>query len=126
MENLNIYGLKYKISSSSNTLNLFYFICVSNVLMYLLWSRNHSIDDNLEIKSYTLPETTTTKKVPDQSSCYKTTVFNDENKKHQFKDILDDEVLVKSNGNNIFFHLTNCINDGVPEMKPRYFIVYLD
>lgn len=51
--------------------------------------------------------------------CYKSfkTKFD---KKYKLMDIMDDEVLKNSNGKHIFFHLTNCINDGVPVINSRF------
>lgn len=56
----------------------------------------------------------------DQSLCYNNYVWNDGNKHLRFKYILDDNVLEKSKGKNIFFHLTNCFYDGVVEISARY------
>lgn len=55
----------------------------------------------------------------DPTNCYKNFVFNETNEHLKFKDILDDDVLQQSDGRNIFFHLTNCIYDGIPEINPR-------
>lgn len=55
----------------------------------------------------------------DQSMCYNNFVWNDANKHLRFKYILDDDVLEKSNGKNIFFHLTNCLHDGIVEVNAR-------
>lgn len=55
----------------------------------------------------------------DQSLCYNNFVWTDANKHLRFKYILDDDVLEKSNGNNIFFHLTNCLHDGIVEVNAR-------
>lgn len=54
-----------------------------------------------------------------QSYCYKNIVWNDNNQHLKFKDIFDDDELIKSNGNNIFFHMTDCFNDGIPLLNPR-------
>lgn len=55
----------------------------------------------------------------DQTLCYKNYVWNEQNEHLRFKFILDDDLLEKSNGQNVFFHLTNCINNGIVNMTPR-------
>lgn len=55
----------------------------------------------------------------DQNLCYQNFVWNDANRHLRFKYILDDDVLEKSNGKNIFFHLTNCIHSGIVEINAR-------
>lgn len=54
-----------------------------------------------------------------QSLCYANFVWTNKNKKFRLNDILDDDVLENSNGKNIFFHLTNCIHDGIIRIRPR-------
>lgn len=56
---------------------------------------------------------------PDQSMCYHNYVFDKTNEKLKFMDISDDEFLKKTNGKNIFFHVTNCIHNGIPEINAR-------
>lgn len=55
----------------------------------------------------------------DQRSCYANFVFNDANIDLKLKYMENDEQLENSNGQNIFFHLTNCIYDGIVGLSPR-------
>lgn len=56
----------------------------------------------------------------DNRMCYKNFVYNKRNEKYRFIDIMDDDILNDSNGQNIFLHLTNCIYDGIPEINLRF------
>lgn len=55
----------------------------------------------------------------DNTMCYKNFVFNKFNEKYRFPDMADDEILQQNNGQNVFFHLSNCIHDGIPKINFR-------
>lgn len=55
----------------------------------------------------------------DNRMCYENFVFDDNNEKLMFPDMMDDELLNNSDGKNILFHLTNCIHDGIPRIDLR-------
>lgn len=52
--------------------------------------------------------------------CYKNFVFNEHNQDSLFMDLSDDVNLRNTNAQNIFFHLTNCIYDGIPTINLRF------
>lgn len=61
----------------------------------------------------------------DNRMCYKNFVFDKNNEKYRFPDIMNDEILKDSDGQNIFFHLTNCIHDGIPHINSRFGFFFL-
>lgn len=64
------------------------------------------------------------KNFSDIDECYKSYAFDtyaEENYNNRLQDILllEDEVFSKTDGNNIFFHQTDCIHDGVVRLGAR-------
>lgn len=100
---LSCFFILYIITSPSNTKEIAYLIATAN--------QTHAvnIEDNLE----------------DQSLCYKNFVWNENNEYLKFKNIFDDNELEKSNGKNMFFHITDCIHDGIPLLNPRLIIIFI-
>lgn len=58
------------------------------------------------------------------TNCYSNFVFNKFNYEKLLLDISDDDVLKQSRSDNIFFHITNCIYDGVITINPRLINVF--
>lgn len=102
------------ISQFIKPINILILIIGSTILMFLLF---HSIlhfksDYGAEVNLPLIDDT-------NQSLCYVNFVWNEDNKHLKFKNIFDDDELVKSDGKNIFFHVTNCIHNGLPVINPR-------
>lgn len=55
----------------------------------------------------------------DNRQCFKSHAFNSQNKHLKFIDMADDRILKYNNGQNIIFHATNCIHDGIPQINHR-------
>lgn len=103
-----------------NPLNLVILTVISTGFLWVYVILPVNEEPNLELMLSLINDT-------DQSLCYINYVWTRENEHLRFKYILDDDELEKSNGKNVFFHLTNCIHDGVAILSARYlkFFIYI-
>lgn len=108
--------LTRKLSTSlSPFVKQIYFLILTFVSTCILWIYVYIPVNEISQQKLVLSQINTS----DQTLCYKNYVWNDGNKHLRFKYILDDDTLEKSNGKNIFFHLTNCFHSGVVEISAR-------
>lgn len=80
---------------------------------------DHSNNFKINSKKDILKKTSSEINKIDFISCHKSYVFHENNEKFQFIDMVDDEKLQNSDGQNIIFHVTNCIHDGIPIVNSR-------
>lgn len=104
MQSEQIFKFKLQLQKSINPLRYMQIILTVSILIWYLIL----ISNILRFKN-----------TNEKLMCYKNYIWNSENMHSRLNDILDDNLLQKSNGKNIFFHLTNCIHDGILRISPR-------
>lgn len=109
-------SLNYKKNSRSE---LFFFISVWLILFYYYTYYNREENEfALSVASFKL-EQVPDYEDPNRKQCYESYAFSGENMNKLFLDMINDDKLKNSNGQNIFFHLSNCIHDGIPKLNMR-------
>lgn len=111
--------IRHQSSQTTILKNIYFLIIVATLVWYKLCISQMFSDENpyhYEESTYKL---NSINDLADQKLCYKNFVFNEYNERLRFMDMVDDEVLKTSDSQNIIFHLTNCIHDGIPKINLR-------